>query len=115
MAINEKLTNRVREAISHVPKVVEKKMFRGITFMVNGKMCMSVGNDELMCRIDPAMHEEVVEKEGVRTLRMKGREYKGFIYVQEDHLKTKKNLDYWVGLALEYNKTAKASKKKKSK
>jgi len=113
MAINEKLTDRVREAISHVPKVLEKRMFRGITFMVNGKMCVSVGNDELMCRIDPLIHDEMVEKEGVRPLKMKGREYKGFIYVQEDHLRTKKSLDHWVGLALEFNKTAKASKKKK--
>ncbi|HEY5826609.1 MAG TPA: TfoX/Sxy family protein [Cyclobacteriaceae bacterium] len=113
MAINEKLTDRVRDAISHVPKVTEKKMFRGITFMVNGKMCISVGNEELMCRVDPALHEALIEKEGVRALKMKGRDYVGFIYIHEDELKVKKKLDYWVALALEFNKKAKASKKKK--
>jgi len=53
MAYNEQLTNRIREALAHLPKVEERKMFRGVTFMVNGKMCISAGNEEMMCRIDP--------------------------------------------------------------
>jgi len=88
-------------------------MFRGISFMVNGKMCLSTGNDELMCRIDPEEHEAAVAKKGVRTMVMKGREYKGYIYVKEDVIPTKKELERWISLALEFNKKAKASKKKK--
>ena len=113
MAYNEKLTNRIREALAHLRKVEEKKMFRGITFMVNEKMCISVGDNEIMCRIDPAIHEEVIQKKGCRTVVMKGREYKGYVYVNEDNIKAKKDLDYWVGLALDFNKRAKASKKRK--
>ncbi len=113
MAINEKLNERVREALSHLNKVEEKKMFRGVAFMVNGKMCVTVGDNEIMCRIDPAIHEDVVAKKGCRTVEMKGRAYKGFVYVKEDVLKSKKELDYWVGLALDFNKHAKASKKTK--
>jgi hypothetical protein len=37
---------------------------------------------------------------------------KGFVFVDADALTTKKKLEYWVQLALEYNKIAKASKKK---
>ena len=47
MAYNEVLTNRVREALTEVANVEEKKMFRGIACMVNGKLCMSVGDEEL--------------------------------------------------------------------
>jgi len=112
MAINEKLTNRLREALADVPNVEEKKMFRGITFMVNDKMCISCGDDEIMCRIDPGLHDEVVEIPGCRTVMMKGREYKGYVYVHEDALKTKKQLSYWVNLALSFNQHAKASKKR---
>jgi TfoX/Sxy family transcriptional regulator of competence genes len=110
MAYNEKLTARVREALSHLPHVEEKKMFSGITFMVNGKMCISVGNDRIMCRIDPAIHDNVVERKGVRTVQMKGRDYKGYVYVNEEGIKTKKDFDFWVSLSLEFNKKAKASK-----
>ena len=51
MAYNEELADRVREALVDVPNVVEKKMFRGVTFMVNGKMCVSVGDDEILSLI----------------------------------------------------------------
>ncbi len=115
MAYNEKLADRIREALMHLPKVEEKKMFRGLTFMVNGKMCISVSGDELMCRFDPALQETVVEKRGFRTMVMKGKEYKGFGYISEEGFKSKKDFDYWVELALDFNKRAKASSKKKKK
>jgi TfoX/Sxy family transcriptional regulator of competence genes len=75
MAYNEKLTRRVREALSHLPKVEEKRMFRGIAFMVNGKLCISAGDDEFMFRIDPSAYDEVLKKKGVRPVIMKGRKY----------------------------------------
>jgi hypothetical protein len=36
---------------------------------------------------------------------------KGFVFVDADVLTTRKKLEYWIKLALEYNKIAKASKK----
>jgi TfoX/Sxy family transcriptional regulator of competence genes len=115
MAYNEKLTNRIRKALAHLPDVEEKKMFRGITFMVNGKMCITVGDNRIMCRIDPAVHDEAILKEGVRTVEMAGRKYKGYVYVNESVIDTKKTLDYWIGLALDFNKYAKASARKMKK
>ena len=113
MAYNEKLTARIREALAHVSKVEEKRMFRGVTFMVNDKMCITAGDNKIMCRIDPAIHEEVIKRKGCETVKMKGREYKGYVYVSEEGIKTKKDLHYWIQLALEFNKLAKSSKKKK--
>jgi TfoX/Sxy family transcriptional regulator of competence genes len=112
MAYNEKLADKIRTALSHLSKVEEKKMFRGITFMVDGKMCISVSNDEIMCRIDPELHDAVVKKKGCRPVIMRGREYRGFVYVNEEGIKTKRDFDYWIGLSLEFNKKATASKKK---
>jgi len=110
MAYNEKLTNRIREALQKIQNVEEKRMFSGITFMVNGKMCISAGNDRIMCRIDPAIHEEVVKRKGCTTVTMKGREYKGYIYVNEQAIAAKTDFDFWIRLALDFNKVAKASK-----
>ena len=112
MAYNEKLTNKLRAALAHLPKVEEKKMFRGITFMVDGKMCISAGDNEIMCRIDPAIHEESIKRKGCRTVKMKGREYIGYVYVNDEAMKTKKDFDYWLALALDFNKKAKATPKK---
>jgi hypothetical protein len=105
MAYNEKLADRIREALVHLRKVEEKKMFRGVTFMVNGKMCVSVSGDEMMCRFAPALQEIVAEKKGFRTMIMKGREYKGFGYISQEGIKSKKDFDYWINYA--WNLTAK--------
>lgn len=113
MAYNEQLADRIREAFSETGDVEEKKMFRGITFMVKGKMCVSVGGDEMMCRIDPSEHDSAVERNGVREMVHGGRVMKGFVYVHEDVLKTKKDLNHWLKLSLDFNDKAKASRKRK--
>ena len=51
MAINEQLTIKIRQAFANTAEVEEKKMFSGIAFMVNGKLCVTVGKNRIMCRI----------------------------------------------------------------
>ena len=113
MPYDEKLAARVRHALVRQRKVEEKKMMGGLTFMVNGKMCVGILNDDLMARIDPAVHDEALKKKGCREMDFTGRPMKGFVFVGPEGTKT--NLDYWVKLALDFNKKAKASKKRKDK
>jgi TfoX/Sxy family transcriptional regulator of competence genes len=112
MAANESLTRRIRIALENVPRVKEKVMFSGLTFMVDQKMCISVGPDRLMLRIDPEKQDELAELDGCKPVVMKGRELKSYIHVDESVLRTRKQLDYWIGLALAFNPQAKRSKKK---
>jgi TfoX/Sxy family transcriptional regulator of competence genes len=114
MAYDEKLAARVRERIAETQQhVEEKKMFGGLCFMVNDKMCVGVEKERLMLRIDPEKCEEAMEKEGCRPMDFTGKPMKGYVFVDTDVVRTKKQLDYWIGLALDYNKIAKVSKKKK--
>ena len=103
MAVNPELTKRVRDVLPKNVLIEEKKMFRGIAFMVNGKMCVTVGDNRIMCRIDPLIHEEVILRPGVSTVKMRGRDYMGWVYVDESTIPDQKKLMYWVKLALEYN------------
>jgi TfoX/Sxy family transcriptional regulator of competence genes len=115
MPFNEKLADRVREIISLTHKnVEEKKMFGGLCFMVNDKMCIGVETERLMVRFDPLRTDEVMELEGSHPMDFTGKVMKGYAFVDIDALNTKKKLGYWVNLALEYNKIAKSSKKKKT-
>src|SRR5215203_3351208 len=98
MARNEKLEANVREALAGVPNVGEMKMFRGVAFVVDGKLCVSAGDNEYMFRIDPALHETAAEKEGCREMLRKGKPIKGYVYVNEAVLKSKKDFDYWISL-----------------
>ena len=113
MAYNEQLANKVREQISELPNLYEKEMMGGLVFMYNEKMCLGIIKDELMCRIDPAKHDIEVEKNGCRTMDFTKRPMKGYILIEEAGMRTKKEFDYWINLALEFNPLAKSSKKKK--
>ena len=112
MPADEVLLTRVEDALAGLPRVEQKKMFGGITFMVRGKMCVTVGADRIMCRIDPAAHDAAVTRKGATTVFMKGREYRGYVYVDADAIKSKRDLDYWVGMALDFNTAAKSSRRK---
>src|SRR5690349_5147986 len=116
MAYNEQLADRTRELISlEHKKIEEKKMFGGLCFMVNGKMCIGVEQERLMIRLDPERYEEALEKEGCKPMDFTGKIMKGYVFVDISSLSTRKKLEYWVNLALDFNSKAKASKKKKAK
>ena len=113
MAYNEKLADRIREALTGFPRVEEKKMMGGLTFMVNGKMCVGIVNNDLMCRIDPDVYETALKKKGCREMDFTGKPMKGYVFVGENGIKTQKDFDSWIGLALDFNTRAKASKRAK--
>lgn len=115
MAYDIQLADRVRECLAEKApdlEITEKVMFNMLNFMVNDKTCMCVGSDKLMLRFDPTVQEELGQRDGYETMWMKGKEYKGYCYMHPEGFKTVKDLEYLVDLCLEYNKIAKASKKK---
>jgi len=111
VAPDNALVGRVRAALECTAHIEEKKMFGGIVFMVGGKMCVSVRRDQLMCRIDPSLHDAALECTGCRTVVMKGRRYRGYVYVDSMAVRTKRELERWIGLAVKYNKIARPSKR----
>lgn len=117
MAYDIQLSDRLREYLAEIPdlEIEEKVMFNILNFMVNGKTCICVSGENLMLRFDPKLQGELAEKKGYETMLMKGKEYKGYCYINPDGFKTKKDFDYFVNLCLEFNKISKASKKSKSK
>ena len=114
MAFNEKLADRVRELlITQAKNIEEKRMFGGLCFMVNDRMCVGIESERMMVRLDPAVYEEALEKEGCTPMDFTGKVMKGYVFVDADSLNSKKKLTYWIDLAMAYNKIARPSKKKK--
>ena len=81
--------------------------------MVEGKMCITVGDNELMCRIDPTLHDSIVGRKGCRPMVMKERIYKGYIYINEAEIIAKNDFEYFIRLALDFNNKLKVSEKTK--
>ncbi len=113
MAYNEDLVDKVRTSLIDQRVVEEKKMMGGLTFMINDKMCVGIVKDYLMVRLDPAVYENALKQKGCREMNFTGRPMKGFVFVNPEGTSNKKDLNYWIDLALDFNKRAKSSKKSK--
>ena len=115
MAYDTRLAAKIRVLLADKKEIRfdEKKMFGGLAFMVNDKMCINVSGDNLMCRFEPVFQEQISERPGFEPMVMKGKEMNGYCYVNPSGFKTKKDLMYWINLCLEHNPKARSSKKKK--
>ncbi len=114
MAYDERLADRIREILVDQPVIEEKQMMGGVAFMVNNKMCVGVIKDEMMARIDPDIFDEAIEKHGCRPMDFTRKPMKGWVFISPEGIDNIKNLEYWIGLALDFNKRAKVSNKRKS-
>ena len=114
MPYDEKLAESVRRTLKRQPGVEEKKMMGGLTFMVGGKMCVGVLREDLMARIAPEDHEKsALQRKGCREMDFTGRPARGFVFVGPEGTRADESLRAWIALALDFNKRAKSSKKKR--
>lgn len=114
MAYSGYIAERIRKSLASLSNIEEKKMIGGLTFMYNNKMCVGVLKDELMCRVAPELLDELVKKNGCRTMDFTKRPTRGYILIEESGMKSDKEFNYWISLALDFNKFAKSSKKKRT-
>ncbi|WP_247232224.1 TfoX/Sxy family protein [Telluribacter sp. SYSU D00476] len=113
MPYNEIIADRIREQLVDLAGLEEKEMMGGIAFMYQQKMCVGVIQDSLLCRIDPALYEEALERNGCRPMDLTGRPMKGWVLVDEEAIRSRLEFEYWVNLALDYNSKALVSNKKR--
>lgn len=99
------LVDRVRPELATEPSTREVKMFSGLSFMVNEKMVLAVRDSDLLVRVDPKRHDELVAHPGTATAEMgAGRSMgPGWINVAEQALTSDNALTFWAGVALDYN------------
>lgn len=96
MAYNEDLAFRVREALGDREGLMEKKMFGGLGFMLNGNMCCGVVHDDLMVRVGADNHQDALAQPHARPMDFTGRPMKGFVYVGLQGLQENDALKQWL-------------------
>jgi TfoX/Sxy family transcriptional regulator of competence genes len=99
VAYNEELAARMREVLSGSRGIVEKKMFGGLCFLLDGRMICGVLKDDLIAKIGRENHERIAEQEHVRPFDFTGKPMRGMVYVAPAGLKTKKELSRWIEMA----------------
>ena len=106
MAYDEDLADRIRDLLAEEPDVEEKKMFGGLAFLLRGHMAAAAsGRGGLMVRVDPAEGDRLIETTSARPMEMRGRQMTGWLRVDTDDVRTKRQLARWVAMGVRYVKS----------
>ena len=114
MAYDDLLADRVKQILKE-KKVIfeEKKMFGGLCFLVDEKMCVGIVKNNLMARVDPDIYNDLLNHKGARPMDFTHRPMKGFLFVDPKGVDLDDDLEEWIQHCLDFNPKAKSSKKKK--
>jgi len=102
MAYNEPLAIRIRKLLDGRPGIVEKKMFGGVGFLLNGNMACGVYRDELILRLGEREFAAALRRPYVRIFDITGKPMKGWALVAEGGYKSGKALGDWVAASLAF-------------
>lgn len=103
VAYDEVLADRIREALAAEADVSEMKMFGGLAFLIGGHMAVAAsGQGGLMVRVDPGTSESLVTSTNAYPMEMRGRAMRGWLRVDTDDVRTKRQLTKWVELGATY-------------
>jgi TfoX/Sxy family transcriptional regulator of competence genes len=103
VAYDEELADRIRDLIGGERQLTEKKMFGGLAFLIGGNMAVAAsGQGGVLVRVDPAQSDEFVARTNARPMEMRGRAMQGWLRVNSEDLRTKRQLAKWVELGTTY-------------
>ncbi len=102
MAYDEGLAQRIRELLTDRPELVEKKMFGGIGFMLQGNMACGINKEDLIIRVGPEAYDKAVIHPHTRPFDITGRPMKGWIMVKPEGYATDDALKAWVDQGIEF-------------
>jgi TfoX/Sxy family transcriptional regulator of competence genes len=106
VAYDEDLADRVRDLVAGEPTVTEKRMFGGLAFLIGGNMSVSVsGQGGLLLRCDPAEADGFLDEPHASQAIMRGRPMEGWLRVDPEGLRSKRELAKWVSRGVNYART----------
>jgi TfoX/Sxy family transcriptional regulator of competence genes len=111
MAYDEELANRIREQVAGESGLTEQKMFGGLAFLIGGNMAIAAsGQGGVLVRADPEESERLVAKTDARLMEMRGKQMRGWLRVDAEHVRTKAQLAKWVELGTTYARSLPAKR-----
>jgi len=103
VAYDEELAARIRDLVAGEPDLTENKMFGGLAFLIGGNMAVAAsGQGGALVRVDPAQSDNLVATTSASLMEMRGRSMQGWLRVDSEDLRTKRQLAKWVDLGTAY-------------
>jgi TfoX/Sxy family transcriptional regulator of competence genes len=103
MAYDLKLAERIRAEVKGTP-IIEKKVFGGVGYMLNGNMACGILGNDLIVRVTLDEYEKLLQRAHVKIFTMKNgpRPMRGWLMVEPTGYKTAKQLADWVKMGVEF-------------
>jgi TfoX/Sxy family transcriptional regulator of competence genes len=105
MPCDEALAARIRELVASEPGIVERRMFGGLAFLVDGKMSVGAsGSGGLMVRVAPEQTDALLDRHQphAEPFIMRGRPITGWLRVSAEGVRTRRQLEPWVTRSVAY-------------
>ncbi len=102
MAYDQALAERIRSQMSGLPDMVEKKMFGGICFLVQGNMAVGVIGNDLLVRVGEETAAPLLAMPHVKPFDTFGRVSRGWVLVEPDGVESEADLKTWVDRGVSY-------------
>ena len=103
MAYDEKLADRIRELLADKKGITEQRMFGGLAFLIGGNMAVAAsGQGGILVRVDPTDSERLLATTSAQPMEMRGRTMRGWLRVDDDGIRTKRQLARWVSRGVTY-------------
>jgi len=111
VAYDEDLADRIRELVAGESGLTEQKMFGGLAFLIGGNMAIAAsGQGGVLVRVDPAQSDRLVATTNARLMEMRGRQMQGWLRVDPEDVRTKRQLAKWVELGTAYARSLPAKR-----
>jgi hypothetical protein len=104
MAFNVVLAEQVRGFLQG-ENIMEKKMFGGVGFLVNGNMACGVHGDNLIVRVGTERYDEILTHPLVKPFDMTGKPMTGWVEIIPKGTARDVDLKGWVHTGLTYAAT----------
>ena|SRR5258707_1384081 len=105
MPYSQSLADRIRWALRERRNIVEKKMFGGVGFLLNGNLLVGIWQSSLIVRLAPDGGAKALKRAHVRQFDVTGRPMNGWIMVDPDGIDMDDQLAKWIEQAIEFVET----------
>jgi TfoX-like protein len=103
VAYDEELADRIRDLLAVEPGLTEQKMFGGLAFLIGGNMAIAAsGQGGVLVHVDSEQSDALIATTNARLMEMRGRQMQGWLRIDSEDVRTKRQLAKWVRLGATY-------------
>ena len=94
------LADRIRDILDGDPRIIEKNMFGGLTFLLNGHILVGCKKDgRILLSVGKDNNEAALARPGATQMIQGGRTMRGFVWIDADAIEDDDDLRDWVRFA----------------